>query len=311
MNINNINKIFKIKSYSVFEKQKKERDKLSGDFINRGMMSSGAAYQALTDKYKDQMKELSDIFIESIVEFINGSKGINQNIKKQLISKYHMFISNQTQMISTTLKGQLISTNFPKSSSESIINGLKNKISQVREVGIHELDLILDKYQNNNDNKYKEESKNEIMNLLDEKAIWKNIENEYEISKRAFGKKINFIEDTFFRKVIFRDIAHAFYLASLGFSKPSVILSGSVIEGLLQHYLKFKGIKPDKDNFDSYIKACTDNGFLKIGISKLTDSVRHFRNYVHIQKEKSKKHTISKPTAISSVASIFIIANDF
>jgi hypothetical protein len=33
-----------------------------------------------------------------------------------------------------------------------------------------------------------------------------------------FGKKINFVEDTFKRKIIFRDVEHAYVLASLGFS---------------------------------------------------------------------------------------------
>jgi DNA-binding Lrp family transcriptional regulator len=68
-------------------------------------------------------------------------------------------------------------------------------------------------------------------------GTWKNIEKEYGVSKRAFGKKINFVKDDFKRRVIFRDIEQAYFLAFNGFSKPAVILAGGVIEELLRLYL--------------------------------------------------------------------------
>jgi len=143
------------------------------------------------------------------------------------------------------------------------------------------------------------------------KQIWDEIEKDFDISKRAFGKKIDFITDVFKRKIIFRDIGHAYVLANLGYSKPAVILAGSVIEELLRLYLFAKKIKPENKTFDSYIQTCEQNGLLKSGISRLTDSVRHFRNVVHLQKEKNSKITISKATAKGAVTSIFTVANDF
>jgi len=140
---------------------------------------------------------------------------------------------------------------------------------------------------------------------------WKNIENDYEISKRVFGKRINFVSDPFKRKIIFRDIEHAYLLANNGLSKPAVILAGSVIEEMLRLYLQHKQINPKRNTFNSYIRACEDNGLLKEAIQRLTDSVRYFRNLVHLSKEKSKRETISKATAIGAVSSIFTIANDF
>jgi hypothetical protein len=142
------------------------------------------------------------------------------------------------------------------------------------------------------------------------KNVWNEIEKDYDISKRAFGKKINFVSDAFKRKVIFRDVEQAYLLANHGFSKPAVIIAGGVIEELLRLYLDAKGHKPQKDNFDSYIKICEDKGLLKSAINRLTDSVRHFRNFVHIQKENSPKATISKATAKGAVSSIFTIVND-
>ena len=143
------------------------------------------------------------------------------------------------------------------------------------------------------------------------KANWKDIENEFGITKVAFGRAINFVSDSFKRNIIFRDVEHAFLLASTGFSKPAVILAGGVIEELLRLYLEHKNISPISNNFDGYIKTCEQKELLKSGISRLSDSVRHFRNLVHLSKEETKRYTISKSTAKGAVASIFTIANDF
>ncbi len=76
-------------------------------------------------------------------------------------------------------------------------------------------------------------------------------------------------------------------------------------------YLEHKKIKPREDTFSEYIKACEDNDLLKSAIHNLSSALRHFRNFVHIEKEETKKHSISKSTATAAVASIFTIANDF
>jgi hypothetical protein len=143
------------------------------------------------------------------------------------------------------------------------------------------------------------------------KEIWQEIEKEFDVSKKNFGKKINFVKDKHKRNVIFRDVEHSYLLACNGFSKPAVILAGGVIEELLRLYLDSKGVRIKSDSFNDYIKACEANGLLKLAIHKLSDSVRHFRNIVHLSKETSSKITISKATAKGAVSSIFTIANDF
>ena len=143
------------------------------------------------------------------------------------------------------------------------------------------------------------------------KENWEAIRSEYDISKKDFGKKINFVSDSFKKKIIFRDVEHAFVLASQGFSKPALILAGGVIEELLRLYLEHKNIKPKNKRFVDYTKACEDNGLLKRGVSRLSDSIRDFRNLVHLDNEKTKRHTVSKATAKGAVSSILTIANDF
>ena len=146
---------------------------------------------------------------------------------------------------------------------------------------------------------------------LKSSSIWHEIEQEYGLSKRSFGKKINFIKDQFKRKIIFRDVEQAYVLAKEGYSKPAVILSGGVTEELLRLYLEHNGIKPSRNSLNSYIKTCEENKLIEAAIHKLADSVRHFRNVVHLERESSSRQTISKPIAKGAVSSIFTIANDF
>lgn len=144
-----------------------------------------------------------------------------------------------------------------------------------------------------------------------ETEVWSSIKDEFDVSKTAFGLKIRFIRNEFTRSIIFRDVAQAYILSTYGFSKPAVILSGSVCEELLRSYLIYKQVSFSKDTFDAYIQACTANGLPKSAIQGLANSVRHFRNLVHMSNEKSKRHTISKSTAKAAVASIFSLVNDF
>jgi hypothetical protein len=140
---------------------------------------------------------------------------------------------------------------------------------------------------------------------------WDDICKELEDNKLTFAKKINFVADKYKRKIIFRDVEDAYILAKTGFSKPAAILAGSIIEELLRLYLEHMNISPVCENFDGYIKTCEEKKLLKSGISRLSDSVRHFRNLVHLSAEKSKRYTISRAAGQSAVGSIFIIANDF
>jgi hypothetical protein len=159
--------------------------------------------------------------------------------------------------------------------------------------------------------KQKTEGRMHMITVRSSKENWEDIKSAYDISKKDFGRKIKFVSDSFKRKIIFRDVEHAFILASQGFSKPALILAGGVIEELLRLYLEHKNIKPKNKRFVDYIKACEDNDLLKRGVSRLTDSIRDFRNLVHLVNEKTKRHTMSKATAMGAVSSIFTIANDF
>ena len=144
-----------------------------------------------------------------------------------------------------------------------------------------------------------------------EPIVWDEIEKEYHISKRTFGKKINFVKDKYKRSIIFRDVEHAYILSKNEFYKPAVILAGGVIEELLRFYLKSKNIESKGEYFVNIIEACKNNNLFNKSTSSLSNSVRHFRNIVHLKNENNRKDTISKSAALGAVASIFTIVNDF
>ena len=146
---------------------------------------------------------------------------------------------------------------------------------------------------------------------FDTESIWCDIKNDYRETKRALGRKINFVKDDFKRIIIFRDIEQAYILSKLGFNKPAVILAGGVIEELLRIFLETKGETTKNKKFEALIIICEEKGFLKEEISNLASAIRRFRNSVHLAAEKSKKDTISKATASATVALIFTIINDF
>lgn len=205
----------------------------------------------------------------------------------------------------TLLFGQSLDVAFGGKPREALIDDLAEILHGV-------IAAIRERTQKNRAEK--EPKTKEGMPMMSAESIkenWQAIKDEYGVGKRDFGKKINFVSDPFKRKVIFRDVERAFVLASCGFSKSALILAGGVIEELLRLYLDNKKIKPNNNRFIDYIRSCEDNNLLKRGVSRLTDSIRDFRNLVHIENEKAKKHTVSKATAKGAIASIFTIANDF
>ncbi|MBU1045436.1 MAG: hypothetical protein KJ915_13700 [Candidatus Omnitrophica bacterium] len=107
-----------------------------------------------------------------------------------------------------------------------------------------------------------------------EGEYWPLIEEEYSISKKEFGRRINFVKGDFKRKIIFRDVEQAYILAVDGFNKPALILAGAVIEELLRLYLEHNNIKSTSNKFTNYIEACQNNNLLKKAIHHQTNVAR-------------------------------------
>ena len=215
--------------------------------------------------------------------------------------------------VSVAVVQELVDAGYLKAIDASSFDGVAYMEPRITLTGREYLAQLRDKIEGSQmkTKKEKMESPDSATKFLDPTDGWMPIEKEYDISKRSFGKRIGFVKDKFKRKILFRDIEQAFLLAHHGFNKPSVVLAGGVIEELLRLYLDDKGVRSERKTLDSYIKACEDNGLLKQAIHRLADSVRQFRNIVHLEREDSPRYSISKATAKGAVSSIFTIANYF
>lgn len=144
-----------------------------------------------------------------------------------------------------------------------------------------------------------------------ENICWPQIEEEYGLTKRIFGRRINFVGNSFKRKIIFRDTEQAYIFSKHGFNKPALILAAAVIEELLRLYLESKNVKPENNKFVCYIECCEKNNFFKKAIRHQATVARLFRNTVHLDNENYKKDSISTANSKEAVASLFALINDF
>ena len=261
----------------------------------------------------DKLKEFHSLVKEASELVPSNASEVNQNLRKMV---------HQFRGISVTLMEGL----DIRSDLKNVIpaNKLGEFYTAVREIHgttsfsldkatelrntLNTITRILDETIKTN-SKSQPSKKNNSPLLSDSKQTWDRIQREFDFSKIGFGKKLNFIDDSYKRKIIIRDTEQAYILSKNDFSKPAVILAGGIIEELLRLYLASKRITHRGQTFDSYISECENNNLLKKPISKLLDSIRHFRNYVHLDKEKSKKDSVSKSIASSAVASIFTIVD--
>ena len=115
------------------------------------------------------------------------------------------------------LRTESVLENNP-SAKYGIVQNMKEALMQ-KENAEKLLDYILKKSDKIDLSDKKIKQKDNIMatSNLSVDGIWDHIEKDFDISKRAFGKKFNFVTDQFKRKIIFRDIEHAYILANHGF----------------------------------------------------------------------------------------------
>ncbi|MCJ7690994.1 MAG: hypothetical protein MUO60_17000, partial [Clostridiaceae bacterium] len=268
----------------------------------------------ILDKRMEIINQLVDFKIsQDIKEISKRFDVLTKEIYDELFKRAKQLINSQIDNLK--LEMGKFCRRFPNPDSyltliNSRVTEEKNKLmSNVK----REVDIFQKQFESNVQGR---KISNEIIITEQERQLpsldaWNKIKNEFDVSKHSFGRKIDFIKDEFKRKIIFRDISNTYMLVEKGFNKSAVILAGSIIEELLRLYLEYKNIHPLKDKFDEYIKSCENERILKKGISRLSDSVRCFRNIVHLENEKSSKYTISKAAAKNALSSIFIIINDF
>jgi len=296
----------------------RERDKILFDLekdlprISRESQLSGGLYSSMhvnniLDRRLDAIKQLVNFRIKLDAQKIDETVDIiTVKISEKIFERAKQLIKDQMGNFCRRFPG-----------SDSYLDLINSRVKDEKNKLIIYAEREVNIFQKQSESKiqgkkvFNEMSVTEKEIKLSISDAWDKIKKDFDISKYAFSRKINFVKDPFKKRIIFRDIGQAYLLAEKDFSKPAVILAGSVIEELLRLYLKFKNIKPSKNNFDEYIKSCENNRLFKKGISQLSHSLRNFRNIVHLENEVSGKYTISKATAKGAISSIFTISNDF
>ena len=281
-----------------------EINKIKSDLIARGFFNQPPTAEIIFKKCIEEIETRAEIICK---ELINRLKLLNlkpddelRNQLKTTAKKLIMSCSRELIEIYIEFTSSIISFKTKKPDFSDVYN------EEIKKAAV-QIDFYILESSNNSKDIKKEVQKTFSIDC----DVWDNIKTEYDITKVKFSKKISFVKDSFKKKIIFRDIEQAYILSNLGFNKPAVILAGSVIEELLRLYLIDKKITPINIIFYVYIKSFEHNCLLKTAIHRLTDSVRYFRNLVHLEKESTQKHSISKSTAKGAVSSIFTIANDF
>ena len=312
MDIIKANRLFRIKSDPIKEKHKNEYIDLIQKYTQLGMASQITSIKSELDLYVAQIKELSILWTEIMLESLSGGKFNTSSVQSDIISRMVRYINQLFNDRGSRINQQLQIAYQGSIVIKSVMNSFN--IQKTAIINLCE-DMIIEHIFNlkgKNMNLVENEINYVKSTAFSQKDIWKEIEENYDMSKRKFGRLIFFIEDIQLRKIIFRDISHAYFLSVNGFNKPAGILAGSIIEELLKQYLQFNHIQVKaNERFNDIINKCKSNNLIIEEIKNVSNALRHFRNYVHIGKEKEMDYTISKPVAKSSVANIFAIAERF
>ena len=292
----------------------KELSKISEEFNLKGTFYSGIHVNKILDKRMEIINQLVDFRISQDIKEISKTFDVlTKEIYEKIFKRAEQLINGQINNLK--LEMEKFCKHFPN--PDRYLNLINSRVTEERNKLISNAKREVDIFQKQSESNIQERKiSNKIIITEQERQLppldaWDRIKNEFGISKHSFGRKIDFVKDEFKRKIIFRDISNTYILVEKGFNKSAVILAGSIIEELLRLYLECKNIHPSKNKFNEYINLCESEGILKKGISKLSDSVRCFRNIVHLENEKSPKYTISKAAAKNALSSIFIIINDF
>jgi len=303
-------KLFRIRSKDLSKKSYAAQNKFLSEMADINALTTSSAVSGLLKLLIDDIREYCNLFIQCLKETFKVYPTLADSEHKELSQMLSRHIKVYINENNNRLSDFIQSSPFSGTAGKSFLSGYEYGVNEILNDASDEIELFLKEIRFSNRSEKKQISE-QSTSSLNSNTIWQDIEKEFGVSKQTLGKKLNFIKDKFKKSIIFRDIEQAFVLANMSFSKPAVVLAGSVIEELLRLYLEKNNITVQRNDFNNYIKACEENGLLKSAVSRLSDSVRHFRNLVHLAKEESERFTISKATAKGAISSIFTISNDF
>lgn len=138
---------------------------------------------------------------------------------------------------------------------------------------------------------------------------WVAIQKDHGLTKRVIGKKLNFVKEKTLKDILFRDIEQAYLLLHHKFYKPAIIISGGALEEILKEFLKHNQKIPSGNRFVDCIEVAKKHSLFSNGIISLLDSMRDFRNLVHIDKERAGQK-VGIQLARTAVSALFLILKE-
>jgi len=280
--------------------QKNTKKKVE-EFGERNLLGSGIAQREIRDMRISEIIKLADELVKIDIDAYGDPS--SEDDVDTIMNRVKVLVDAQTKGI--YIDARRVTGVDYRQELEANRTGILSNIRRKLLIALYENQLAVQKDIN-------KETKTDEKTTMKQEDYWLKI-RKGNISKKEFGKKINFIKDKFKREIIFRDVEQSFILLKMNFYKPASILAGGVIEELLRLYLVHKGIIGEKQykKFDEYITLCKSEKLLKLSKQSLTDVARHLRNLVHLELEKSKRDSITKSDATIAVESIFSVANSF
>ncbi len=135
--------------------------------------------------------------------------------------------------------------------------------------------------------KHSPETLKKISDRCKGRTAWNKNKRYDELYKREIGlgkrRLLTWIKDKVLLRIIRRDYAAAQICEENKLYKPAIILYAGVLEALL----RYKIDKNKHDEFKKLIKKASDRNLISQIQASHMQTVRDFRNYVHIYKEIS------------------------
>lgn len=135
--------------------------------------------------------------------------------------------------------------------------------------------------------KHTPETLQKIRLSLKGRSVWNKSKHWGKLGKKeiGIGKRgiLKWIKDRDLQKIVRRDYATAQICEEEGLFKPAIILYAGVLEALLQYKIN----KDEKEKFIDLIEEAMQSKLIKQEQASHMNTIRDFRNYVHVYKEIS------------------------
>lgn len=122
INRERLDRLFQVKVDGLYEKQRYEKNELHAKFSKQGLLNSGIFLNAVLSLCISQIRQLSEIYLDSIIEAIKGHDPINKNSQKSLITILNRYISHNVSLKQVDLQAAFVTSQLDSPSIEATIN---------------------------------------------------------------------------------------------------------------------------------------------------------------------------------------------